>query len=73
VVFSSVTFVFLFLPVVMLCHFALHPLLRDGVLLSASVLFYLAGEPSQFSVLGFSLLLNYAGGWLIGSLPAARR
>jgi len=73
VVFSSVSFVFLFLPLVVLCHFVLHPVLRNAVLLSASVMFYLVGEPSQFSVLGVSLAINYIGGLVIGTLSAERR
>jgi alginate O-acetyltransferase complex protein AlgI len=62
VVFSSVAFLFLFLPLTVMLHFAAHVKLRDIVLLGASFAFYVAGEPHYFWVLLASLAMNYLAG-----------
>src|ERR1700759_4079190 len=72
-VFSSVTFIFLFLPLTMALHFAAPARLRDAVLLCASFAFYLAGEPALWWVVLASLLLNYAAGLLIAFVRAELR
>lgn len=72
-VFSSVGFLFLFLPLTMALHFAAPLRLRDMVLLCASFAFYVVGEPHFFWVLLASLALNYGAGLLIPIVDAGRR
>lgn len=58
--FSSVTFLFLFLPAVFLLYQALPGLRAKNILLAAaSVLFYAFGEPVYVLLLLFSVAVNY--------------
>ncbi|MDR1766819.1 MAG: MBOAT family protein, partial [Lachnospiraceae bacterium] len=61
-VFSSVIFLFLFLPVVLLGYYALPRRFRNIFLLLASVFFYGWGEPKFVFVMLFSILVNYSIG-----------
>lgn len=67
-VFSTVTFLFYFLPLFLICYFALP--FKNAVLLLASLLFYAWGEPQNLPLLLGSLLLNYLCGLAIGSARA---
>ena len=60
--FSSVTFLFFFLPVTLMLHQLLPWRWKNHVLLAASVLFYASGEPVYIVLLAFSALV----GWLHG-------
>ncbi|MBQ5976870.1 MAG: MBOAT family protein [Oscillospiraceae bacterium] len=60
-VFSSFTFIALFLPIVLLLHYASkNPAWRNGVLLLASLFFYAWGEPRFVLIMLLSILVNYA-------------
>lgn len=72
-VFSSVTFLFLFLPLAIASHFIFHPRLRDPLLLLASACFYVAGEPNSWWVLLVSLCLNYSAGLVLLRLSGFAR
>ncbi len=64
-VFSSFTFIALFLPIVLLLHYASkNPAWRNGVLLLASLFFYAWGEPRFVLVMLLSILVNYAAALL---------
>ncbi len=63
--FSSVEFLFRFLPVFMLLYLAVPGKYRNLVLLSGSLLFYGAGEPYYVLLLVLSILVNYGAGRLI--------
>ncbi len=68
-VFSSLTFLFLFLPAVLLLYFLIPERFagirwRNGVLLAASLLFYAWGEPVYLLVMLFSVAMNYGFGLL---------
>ena len=63
VVFSSVIFLYYFLPAVMLLYFALPA--KNVVLLIASIVFYAWGEFLYVSILLMSILMNYLLGVLI--------
>jgi alginate O-acetyltransferase complex protein AlgI len=69
--FSSVTFLFYFLP----CFLALYYLLpwKNSTLLIGSLIFYAWGEPRFVPLLMFSALLNYSFGYAIGRAERARR
>ena len=64
-VFSSFTFIALFLPIVLLLHYASkNPAWRNGVLLLASLFFYAWGEPRFVLIMLLSILVNYASALL---------
>ena len=63
--FSSITFLFYFLPIVLLCYFVLFKKHKNTVLLVASLFFYFYGEPKYILVLLFSCLINYISGRLL--------
>ena len=63
--FSSVEFLFRFLPVFMLLYLFIPEKYRNIVLLSGSLLFYFAGEPYYVLLLILSILINYGAGKLI--------
>ena len=59
--FSSITFLYLFLPVTLIAYF-IRPSIRwrNGVLLVTSLFFYFAGEPVYTILLVVSSLSDYA-------------
>lgn len=59
-IFSSLIFLFLFLPVVLSVHFVLRPRYRGIWLLAASLFFYAWGEGGYIFVLLLSCVVNYA-------------
>lgn len=63
--FSSVEFLFRFLPVFMLIYLLVPEKYRNIVLLSGSLLFYAAGEPYYVLLLILSIFVNYGAGKLI--------
>ena len=65
-VFSSVIFLFFFLPVVLVVHTLLPARARNVFLLLVSVLFYAWGEARFLWVMFTSSLLDYFAGLLIG-------
>lgn len=63
--FSSIEFLFRFLPVFMLIYLLVPGKYRNIVLLTGSLLFYGVGEPYYVLLLIFSILVNYGAGKLI--------
>ncbi len=59
--FSSMTFVFLFLPIVCAIYLLAKPALHNSILLIASMFFYAWGEPSYLAIMILTILVNYAG------------
>ena len=59
--FSSMTFVFLFLPLVCAVYFLARKDLRNYILLLASILFYAWGEPRYLAIMILTILINYLG------------
>ena len=69
-VFSSLIFLFFFLPAVLLCYYIVpqrHLTVRNGVLLAFSLFFYFYGEPRLIALLFLSIVLNYFFGLLMRS------
>ncbi len=64
--FSSIEFLYYFLPVVLLGYFLLPKALRNGWLLIVSLVFYAWGEPKLISVMLSSIVLNWIWGIGIG-------
>ncbi|MDL2274433.1 MBOAT family protein [Oscillospiraceae bacterium OttesenSCG-928-G22] len=66
-VFSSLIFIFLFLPVCLLLYFASPTLkIKNIVLLILSLFFYAWGEPVWVLLLLFSAIVDYTNGRIIG-------
>lgn len=64
-VFSSVTFLFLFLPIVLGIHFVIPEKHRNSFLLFSSLFFYAWGEYNLVLVMITSILINFAFGIFI--------
>ena len=69
-VFSSTTFLFFFLPAVLLAYYICPKKLRNGVLLFFSLLFYCWGEPVYIAIMLFSTVFDYVNGILIGNFKS---
>lgn len=65
-IFSSIPFLFVFLPLVAILYFIAPQRFGNGVLLLASLLFYAWGEPRYLVFMLASILLGYVFGILIG-------
>ena len=72
-VFSSLTFLFIFLPVTLLLYYIVPMRARNYVLLFASLVFYAWGEPVYVLLMLYSILLNYGMGRLMDSVPRAKK
>ena len=70
-VFSSVSFLFYFLPVFFLAYFGLN--CKNLVVLIFSIIFYAWGEPRFLPIIFVYIVINYLGGLLIGRRDAMRR
>ena len=64
-VFSSVTFLFVFLPVVLFVYYLLDNRLKNLFLTIASLFFYAWGEKKMVMLMIFSIGINYLGGIII--------
>ncbi len=64
-VFSSLTFLLVFLPLVLLIYFAVPGGWKNAVLFLFSLLFYAWGEPVYVCLMIFSTVLDYTCGWLV--------
>jgi len=64
-VFSSITFLYFFLPVVLVLYFITPNKYRNYILLPASLFFYFCGEPKYTLLLIISIIINYFHGILI--------
>ena len=71
-VFSSLEFLSLFLPLVVLLYFIVPVKLRNGLLLLFSLLFYAWGEPVYLTVMLGSIAMNYVFGILLDKVSSAR-
>ena len=65
-VFSSLLFLFRFLPLFLALYFAAPKSLRNGILFFGSLIFYGWGEPVYISLLLFSTLVDFIHGKLVG-------
>lgn len=64
-VFSSLTFLYIFLPLVLILNFIIFKKYKNGLLLIASILFYSWGGVSYTSLLIISIVFNFITGKLI--------
>lgn len=68
-VFSNVTFLFVFLPLVFLAYFLVPFRFKNGVLLAFSLIFYAWGEPVYILLMLYSIIVNYYMGIAIERYP----
>lgn len=66
--FSSITFLFAFLPLVLVCYYVSPRKIRNLILLIFSLLFYAWGEPKYILVMSVSILVGYLSGLLTEKL-----
>ena len=59
--FSSMTFVFVFLPIVCTAYLLARKELHNYILLIASIIFYAWGEPRYLIIMLLTILVNYVG------------
>jgi alginate O-acetyltransferase complex protein AlgI len=71
-VFSSIPFLYYFLPAVLLVYFAVPWKLKNTVLLLSSLVFYGWGEPKLLGLMIFTILMFYGCGLMIGRCQTRR-
>lgn len=67
-IFSSMFFLFAYLPIVLILYYLVPDKLKNAVLLLFSLVFYAWGEPVYVVLMIFSILINFVGGLEIESL-----
>ena len=71
-VFSSVIFLFYFLPLTLLGYYLIRKELRNVFLLAASLFFYAWGEPKFVFVMLLVILISYLSGLALHAVDACR-
>lgn len=71
--FSSMTFVFLFLPIVCGLYWLVRREWRNYILLGASILFYAWGEPRYLAITLLTIFINYTGAIALSHYTKHRR
>lgn len=67
-VFSSLLFLFIFFAITLALYYAVpNRVYRNTVLLVMSLIFYSWGEPKYVLLMVFSILMNYAAGYIVGT------
>ncbi len=64
-VFSSITFLFYFLPIVLIIYYVVPNKFKNIILLIASMFFYFYGEPKYILIMLFSIIITYLFGMLM--------
>ena len=72
-VFSSVLFLFRFLPIFIICYFLAPGRMKNFILLLGSLIFYAWGEPVYVLLMLFSTVVDYVNGRLIERLRGTKR
>ena len=66
-VFSSLVYLFRFLPIVLILYFIAPKNIRNAILFVVSLIFYSWGEPIYVVLMIFSTVVDYTHGWLVDS------
>lgn len=72
-VFSSFTFLWIFLPIVFIGYFIIQTNLKNVFLLMSSLIFYAWGEPRYILIMLYSIIINYFLGILIDRYEAHKK
>lgn len=67
--FSGITFLYYFLPIVLILYYLVPKQFKNVVLLIASFVFYAWGEPKYVFLMILSIIIGYAAGLLMDKLP----
>ena len=70
--FSSIPFLYYFLPLTLLCYFLAPRRAKNAVLLFFSLIFYAWGEPKYVLFMVASILQGYLFGRLVEKSPAVK-
>ena len=70
-IFSSIPFLYYFLPAVLAVYFLVPKICRNAVLLLSSLVFYGWGEPKLLALMVFTIVLFYGCGLAIGNAKTA--
>ena len=71
--FSSMTFVFMFLPIVLVLYLVTKKELHNPILLIASIIFYAWGEPKYLAIMLLTILINFFGAIAIDKFKTHKR
>ena len=71
--FSSIPFLYFFLPIVLILYFIAPKKLKNSVLLLSGLVFYAWGEPKYVIIMIISVLVGYVSGLLIEKLDGKRK
>lgn len=69
-VFSSLVFMFAYLPITLLAYYLVPRQGRNIFLFIVNLIFYGWGEPKLVLLMVFNIFLNYTGGWLVDKCRA---
>ena len=72
-VFSSITFLFYFLPIVITIYYIVPNKLKNLVLLVSSLFFYFYGEPTYVIIMVLSIVITYVFGILMDKYPKHKK
>lgn len=72
-VFSSVLFIFIFLPITLLGYYLMKNNYRNYLLLFASLIFFAWSQPNYLWVIILNITINYCGAFLIDRFTKARK
>jgi alginate O-acetyltransferase complex protein AlgI len=72
-IFSSLTFLLLFLPITLILYYIVPKKAKNFILLICSLIFYAWGEPLYVILMLYSIFLNYICGLLMGKFENARK
>ena len=72
-VFSSMIFLWIFLPTVLICYFLSPQRFRNGLLVFFSLLFYAWGEPVYIFLMLLCVGVNYTGGQMLEKYPRQKK
>lgn len=67
--FTSITFLYYFLPLVLIFYFITPKKYRNIILLISSIIFYAYGEPKYVSLMLLEIIISYYGAILIDKYP----
>ena len=71
--FSSMTFIGVFLPIVLLLYLVTKKELHNPILLIASIIFYAWGEPKYLAIMLLTIIINYFGAIAIEKFPKYKK
>jgi len=71
--FSSLEFLFLYLPITLIIYFFSPPRWRNGILLAVSLVFYGWGEPVYLFLMIATVIIDYLFGLVVGAWRTERR